>query len=163
MTPQILVDQLKMSKEYLDRSSSTLTEEDSSYAPDSNSYTTAAQKAHIGTTIDWFLEGAFGKGFDMNFEEHDAAARKFTSLKEAREACTNSYNKAIELIGSKTTEEIFELMAEGPVMGGEPKFVIVSGIVEHTAHHRGSLSVYARLCGKVPPMPYMDADAMAAV
>jgi hypothetical protein len=107
MTPEILVDQLKASKVYLDRSSSALTEEDSGYAPDSNSYTTAAQMAHIGLTIDWFIEGAFGKGFDMNFEEHDAMARKFTSLNAVRESCTASYNKAIELIGSKTTEEIF--------------------------------------------------------
>jgi uncharacterized damage-inducible protein DinB len=26
--------------------------------------------------------------------------------------------------------------------------------VEHTAHHRGALTVYSRLLGKVPPMPY---------
>ena len=40
----------------------------------------------------------------------------------------------------------------------DPKFVAVSGIVEHTAHHRGSLSTYTRLCGKVPPMPYMEVE-----
>lgn len=98
----------------------------------------------------------------MNFEEHDAMARKFTSLEKAREACTNSYNKAIELIGSKSTEEMFEPMTDELIIGGGPEFVIVSGIVEHTAHHRGSLSVYTRLCGKFPPMPYMDSDAMAS-
>ena len=36
----------------------------------------------------------------------------------------------------------------------EPRLGVVSGIVDHTAHHRGSLAVYARLRGKVPPMPY---------
>jgi uncharacterized damage-inducible protein DinB len=27
-------------------------------------------------------------------------------------------------------------------------------MVEHTAHHRGALTVYSRLLGKVPLMPY---------
>jgi uncharacterized damage-inducible protein DinB len=27
-------------------------------------------------------------------------------------------------------------------------------MVEHTAHHRGALTVYSRKLGKVPPMPY---------
>ena len=34
---------------------------------------------------------------------------------------------------------------------------IFSGITDHTAHHRGALTVYARVQGIVPPMPYMDA------
>jgi uncharacterized damage-inducible protein DinB len=41
-------------------------------------------------------------------------------------------------------------------MGGEPRISILFGILEHTAHHRGALSVYTRLCGKVPLMPYME-------
>jgi len=28
-------------------------------------------------------------------------------------------------------------------------------MVEHTAHHRGALTVYSRVLGKVPAMPYM--------
>lgn len=162
MTPEILVQQLKSSKEYLERASSALTEDDSSFAPDAESYTVSAQVAHIALTIDWFIEGAFGKGFDMDFAGHDAAARKVTSLKAARAMCSKSFDAAIKLIGSKTTEELFATLPEGPVMGGAPKLIAVTGIVEHTAHHRGSLSVYTRLRGKTPPMPYMDADAMAA-
>jgi uncharacterized damage-inducible protein DinB len=41
-------------------------------------------------------------------------------------------------------------------MGGLPKKSIFGGITDHTAHHRGALTVYARLKGIVPPMPYMD-------
>ena len=33
---------------------------------------------------------------------------------------------------------------------------IISTITDHTAHHRGALTVYARVSGLVPPMPYMD-------
>ncbi len=156
MTPEILVAQLNSSKEYLDRATRELAEEDSSFAPDANSFTSAQQIAHIAQTVDWFVEGAFGEGFDMNFEETGAAVRKVTSLKEARELCTRSYDQAIELIGGKTQEQLLELMPDGPIMGKQPKLVIVAGIVEHTAHHRGALSVYTRLRGKVPLMPYME-------
>ena len=41
-------------------------------------------------------------------------------------------------------------------MPGLPKFTIVPGIDEHTAHHRGALTVYSRLLGLTPPMPYME-------
>jgi hypothetical protein len=30
------------------------------------------------------------------------------------------------------------------------------GSTDHTAHHRGALTVYSRLLGKVPKMPYAD-------
>ena len=42
-------------------------------------------------------------------------------------------------------------------MGGLPRSAIFGAITDHTAHHRGALTVYARLLGKTPPMPYMDA------
>ena len=41
-------------------------------------------------------------------------------------------------------------------IGGIPRIAIIGSITDHTAHHRGALSVYARLNGVVPPMPYMD-------
>ena len=39
-------------------------------------------------------------------------------------------------------------------MKGAPRAAVVGPIVDHTAHHRGALTVYARLLGKVAPMPY---------
>jgi len=33
---------------------------------------------------------------------------------------------------------------------------IFSAITAHTAHHRGALTVYARILGLVPPMPSME-------
>jgi len=41
-------------------------------------------------------------------------------------------------------------------MGGEPRAAVVGAIVDHMAHHRGALSVYARLLGYAPPIPYGD-------
>ena len=52
-----------------------------------------------------------------------------------------------------------ELMAPlpaGPIMGGAPRMAIFSAITDHTAHHRGALTVDARISGIVPPMPYME-------
>ena len=163
MTPENLVKQLKASKEYLDRASRELTEEDSTFAPHADSFTTAQQFAHLAWCVDWYVEGAFGDGFDMNFEEHDTIARKVTSLAKAREKCERSFASVIQLIASKSPEDVLELLPEGPVMGGQPKLAIIAGIVEHTAHHRGALGVYTRLRGKVPPMPYMEsAEATAS-
>ena len=44
----------------------------------------------------------------------------------------------------------------GEIMTGAPKMSVVGGIVDHTAHHRGALAVYARLLGKEPKMPYAN-------
>ncbi len=39
-------------------------------------------------------------------------------------------------------------------MRGVSRTAIVVPIVDHTAHHRGALTVYVRLLGKVPKMMY---------
>jgi uncharacterized damage-inducible protein DinB len=41
-------------------------------------------------------------------------------------------------------------------MGGAPRLSVIGAISDHTAHHRGALTVYSRLLGKVPKLPYMD-------
>ena len=45
--------------------------------------------------------------------------------------------------------------ALGQIMGGAPRMAVISAITDHTAHHRGALTVYARMNTIVPPMPYM--------
>jgi uncharacterized damage-inducible protein DinB len=61
-----------------------------------------------------------------------------------------AFQRAFEFCGT----DLSRLLRPGPVMGGQPIGNIVWGMVEHTAHHRGALSVYTRLLGKTPPMPY---------
>ncbi|QDV04895.1 DinB superfamily protein [Planctomycetes bacterium Poly30] len=152
-----LLGTLQSSQEYFERSSSALTEEHSKFAPADGMFTAAQVVAHVALTIDWFVEGAFDRadGFDMNFEAHDAAARSFTSLEKARAALATSYEAVKARISSLSDAELMAPIPDGPVMGGLPRMSIVSGIQDHTAHHRGALSVYARLVGTVPPMPYM--------
>jgi uncharacterized damage-inducible protein DinB len=157
---QQLLGQLNAAAEYFDRSTGSLTEEDSAYAPAEGVFTTAQQVAHAANTIDWFVEGAFRPdGFDMNFEEHERKVREVTSLVDARAWVARSVNNARTAIESKSDEEWAQPLPAGLIMGGQPRLVIFGGISDHTAHHRGALTVYARLLGKTPPMPYMDPPA----
>ena len=157
MDVQGIVGQLMSSKEWFDRSSRCLTEVDSKASPGEGQLTAAQQVAHVAQTVDWFIEGAFRpEGFDMDFETMTAEVLKVESLAEAREWLDRSFAHAAEVIGSKSMEELSVPLPEGPVMGGAPRMAIVGAIQDHTAHHRGALTVYSRLCGHVPAMPYME-------
>jgi hypothetical protein len=72
----------------------------------------------------------------------------------ARQWLASSFAKAVEFLRSRSPEELALPLPAGPVMGGQPIGDIVWSMVEHTAHHRGALTVYSRLLGKVPAMPY---------
>ena len=153
------IQQLKMSEEFFNRATACFTEDDSNACPpatDTEAFTAAQQIAHTALSIDWFIAGAFDPaGFNMDFEEHGREVKKTNSVEAARKMLKSSYEKAIKKISDAGEAELMKLMPEGPVMGGCPRITVVGGIVEHTAHHRGALSVYARLQGKTPPMPYM--------
>jgi uncharacterized damage-inducible protein DinB len=144
--------------EYFERSTRSLTEEDSGFAPAEGMFTAAQQVAHAAQTIEWFFEGAFRpEGFSMDFEGMDREVRAVRSLGEARQWLERAFAAGQASIASHTHEEWEALLPAGPIMGGMPRFAILGAIRDHTAHHRGALTVYARLRGKVPPMPYMDA------
>ncbi len=157
MDSQACAQQLAATKEWFDRSTRTLTEEDSTFAPEGGAFTVAQQVAHVAQTIEWFVEGAFRpEGFDMDFEALDQGARKADSLTAAREWLDRAFAGAIDKISSCSAEELAASLPEGPVMGGMPRYAILGGIQDHTAHHRGALTVYARMRGQIPKMPYME-------
>ena len=158
MTPQVLAGQVRGIKEFFDRSTRCLTEAHAHYKPTEEMMTVAQQVAHVAQTFDWFIEGAFHRpdGFDMDFENHMKPVLACSSLAEARAWLDRSVQRAIDEIGSKSMEELMAPLPPGPVMGGAPRLAIISGLDDHTAHHRGVLTVYSRLLGLVPPMPYMD-------
>ena len=150
--------QMVATQEFFERSTRALTEEDSTYAPVEGVYTVANQVAHSAQTIDWFMEGAFNsEGFDMDFEGHDRKVREVQSLNEARAWFRKAVENALKTIDEKSEEEWAAPLAQGAVMGGQPRFSVFYGIADHTAHHRGALTVYTRGIGKQPPNPYMDA------
>jgi uncharacterized damage-inducible protein DinB len=147
--------QLLASKDFFDRSTRVLEEADSQFRPQADMMTVAQQVAHAAQTLDWFVEGASRpEGFDLDFQAHAQALAGVTSLAAARQMLEKGYANAIQFLRSRTPEDLALPLPPGPVMGGQPISDIVWAMVEHTAHHRGALTVYTRLLGKVPPMPY---------
>jgi uncharacterized damage-inducible protein DinB len=153
--PYDFANQLLASQDFFDRSTRVLDEADSAFRPREGMMTAAQQVAHAAQTLDWFLEGASRpEGFDLDFEKHARALAGVASLAAARQMLAAAYANAIHFLRSRSPEELAQPLAPGPVMGGQPVSDIVWAMVEHTAHHRGALTVYSRLLGKVPPMPY---------
>lgn len=160
MNPEMLVTELRSTKDFFDRSTRCLTEEDSSFVPVEGTWTVAQQVAHVAQTVDWFIEGAFRpEGFDTDWEKLGAEVARIQSLAEARAWLDQAFARAIEFLGDRTSEELAQPLPADGIMRGAPRFAIVSAISDHTAHHRGALTVYSRLRGRTPAMPYMEMPA----
>ncbi len=147
--------QLLASKEFIDRSTRVLTEDNSTFRPQDGMMTAAQHVGHVAQTLDWFIEGVSRpEGFDLDFQKQAMALERLNSLAAARQMLDTAYANAIEFIRSRSPEQLAQPLPPGPIMGGQPLSDVVWAMVEHTAHHRGALTVYSRLLGKVPPMPY---------
>jgi uncharacterized damage-inducible protein DinB len=157
MQPETIAKDLLSSREFFERSTRVLDEADSGFRPTEGMMTAAQQIAHAAMTVDWFVEGASRpEGFDLDFEAQAKALESITSIAQAKDMLAKAYDNAVAFVRSKSAEELARPLPAGPIMGGEPLNSIFVGIIEHSAHHRGALTVYSRLRGKVPPMPYMD-------
>jgi len=155
-----IVYELEPVRNYFNTSISVLTEEDSNFKPKDEMLTVAQHVAHVRQTIDWFTDGAFSKKlFDMNFEGLMAEVMQANSLEEESEKFNKTMDRALKVWGSKSDKELQSLLPDNPIMGCAPRKACVNAIVEHTAHHRGSLAVYTRLLGKTPKMPYMTEES----
>ncbi len=149
-----LVKELESTQKFFNKTVSIFEPGDARYAPMPELYTVAGAIAHTADSIDWFIEGAFGKGWDMEFEALIAKAKAVTSLEEATDWIERAFANAADVVGKASDESLVAPIADTRIMPGAPRLAVVSGITDHTAHHRGALSVYARLLGKAPPMPY---------
>ena len=159
MSPKVqtydFANQLLGSQDFFNRSTRVLEEGDSQFAPFEGMMTVAQQVAHAAQTLDWFIHGATRpEGFDFDFAAHAKEVAAVTSLAAARAWMDKSYANAVAFLRSQTEEELAKPLPAGPVMGGQPIGDVVWAMVEHTAHHRGALTVYSRALGKTPPMPY---------
>jgi uncharacterized damage-inducible protein DinB len=149
--------QLAAMKEYFDRSTRVLEEKDSNYSPVTGMFTAAQQIAHTAQTVAWFVRGAFAEaGFDLDFERADKEVRAVTSIAAARAWMDRACAEAKSVIDSHSDAEWGSKFPPNPIMGEVPKFALFFALADHTAHHRGALTVYSRQLGYVPPMPYME-------
>jgi len=149
-----LIKELESTQKFFKTTLSVFEPDDAEFAPYPELYTVAGHVAHVADSIDWFIEGGFGGGWDMEFEASIAKAKAVTSLQEATEWLNRSFVNATAVVGKASDQVLFESIPDTRIMAGAPRLAVVSGIVDHTAHHRGSLAVYARLIGKQAPMPY---------
>ena len=147
--------QILASRDFFERSTSVLEEADSEFRPREEMMTVAQHVMHVAQTLDWFIDGVTQPaGFNLNFEEQAELMKQTKSLAAARASFTRACDRVCQYLGSKTPEQLAKPLPPGPIMGGQPESEIVWAMVEHTAHHRGALTIYSRLLGKVPPMPY---------
>lgn len=155
---QPFANEIRSIRELFNRSTSVLEEENSDFAPRPEMMTVAQHVAHVAQTVDWFIEGAFVRtdGFDMDFEGHTRKVQSVKSLRAAREWFEKAIENAIRITESQSEEGLLSPLPPGLVMGGQPRLAIFAAMTDHTAHHRGALTVYSRLLGKTPKMPYMD-------
>lgn len=152
---QELIGEIKSLAAFFERSTSCLEEKDSGFTPTPGMMSVAQQVAHTAQTITWFIDGMQSpQGFDLNFEKHITEIKKTKSLQEARQRFSSAVESAIGAVGQMSEAALKELLPAGPVMGGQPKFTVIGAMADHTAHHRGALTVYSRLLGKEPKMPY---------
>jgi uncharacterized damage-inducible protein DinB len=151
------IGELCAAQEFFNRSTRNLTEAHSTFAPAEGMMTAAQQIAHAAQTVDWFIEGAFRpEGFSMDFEGMFKEVAACTSITAAKAWFDRAIESAKAVTAQKSDAELTAPLPAGPIMGGMPRMVIYGSITDHTAHHRGALTVYARLNGIVPPMPYGD-------
>lgn len=118
--------------------------------------TVTQQVAHVADTHDWFHDALLDmEGFDTDFEAMAARVAAVPSLAEARAWYAKAHDRLLAFVQSSTAESLAVCLPENdPVIAGASRAALIGAVVEHTAHHRGSLAVYARLAGLVPPMPY---------
>ncbi|MFC1555817.1 DinB family protein, partial [candidate division KSB1 bacterium] len=117
------------------------------FKPDNDSFTVAQQMYHIADTLLWFREGAFGSGFNMDFEGISRKLKEPRTFEEALDFLNKTYDDYIAFLEPLTEENLNTPLPDNPIFGNAPKWVIIYSTLDHTAHHRGALSVYLRLLG----------------
>ena len=117
--------------------------------------TAAQQVHHLARTVRWFAEGAFGGGFDMDFEKMEADNLAEIAWDEAMLKMNAAYDDFIAFLETLDAVELDAAVPANPIFPeGTPRSAVILAQGDHTAHHRGALSVYLRLAGVVPPMVY---------
>ena len=130
--------------------------ENAAFAPCPGMMTVAQQINHIAQTVYWFREGAFGGGFDLDFGKLEAANRRPMTLADALAELEKQYSSYAGFLETLSETDLQAPMPDNSLFGAAPRVAALSAQCDHTAHHRGSLSVYLRLLGVVPVMVYQE-------
>ncbi|QSQ25945.1 DUF664 domain-containing protein [Pyxidicoccus parkwayensis] len=180
--PHPFVQKLRMHREFFHRTLECFRDEDANCRVTPEAMTAAGQVLHAAAAIEFFLSGLFGvfegwslmsqrpPGFvDMSWTEGantSPEARNTSpdvqeagrSLKKALELFDRSMDSASAMFGARTMEELTQVPLP-PTPFFPPWFTaahVFEIMIDHTAHHRGALTQYARFLGREPKIPYFD-------
>ncbi len=143
-------------RKFFDRTTSVLEEADSGFRATPDTMTVAGQVAHVAQTIDWFRAGALHDAWNLDWEKLGAETAAVGSLDAARRWLAEAWQRLRAEVEALPEAKLAETMADNPILPGLPRAHAIPSLIDHTAHHRGALAVYARLLGRVPPMPYSE-------
>lgn len=143
-------------RKFFGRTTACLTEEDSTFAPAPGTMTAAQHVAHVAQSVDWFREGVWGRGWEMDFEAMWSEIEPHRSLLGARNWLDDALTRFREQVAGLSDEDLARPLPPNPIFGELPTYHVVEALLDHNAHHRGSLAVIARLRGRTPEMPYAD-------
>lgn len=141
---------------FFEKTIEVLDEGDSGFRPTPEMMTVAQQVAHTGWTADWFREGAWGEGWNLDFAGEAGRLAAVSSLEASKKELRDAFGRLRAQIEKLDSAALAAKMPDNPIFHEVPYYHVIEGLVDHTGHHRGALAVYARLCGKQPLMPYMD-------
>ncbi len=147
---------INATEKFFNMTTAELTEADSGFRPRPEMMTAAQQVAHAAQVIDWIRVGAFDGAWDMDFEASQRRVNEVSSLAAARATMREAWERLRETTRAASNEELAATMADNPILPGRPRYHAYEALIDHTGHHRGALSVYLRLLGRVPGMPYAE-------
>lgn len=157
MTLETILYELRSAEEFFLRSSECLTDEYSHYRPTPQQMTATEQIAHAAQTAEWFADGMVNPaGFDLDFAAHAQQYAKVSTISEAKQWFQQAVAALIAKVEELGAAGLDEKISSANIMAGRPRWEALIGFIDHTAHHRGALTVYSRLLGLSPKMPYMD-------
>lgn len=128
--------------------------EEGDFAPVEGMMSVAQQIRHIADTVNWFRRGAFEGEFNMDFTALEARLREEVALEEAVAELNAAYDGYDAFLRTLESNALGEPMAMNPILGAAPRSAAITAQADHTAHHRGALTVYLRLLGRKPEVIY---------
>lgn len=178
---ELAVIQIQKQKEWFNRVISCFSEEDAAFRPREGMLSVAGQINHVTNGLEIFLagvilefdrlksrtwssrrRGAVWPSWDMEWSKNSNSDPVQTdeSLAGAVQAFNETIDMVAEVFAGLSEQELIKPLAPNPMRVLTPQR-IVNGICDHSAHHRGALSQYARLLGKDPKLPYFEmSDAL---
>ena len=146
--------EINATEKFFDRTCRVLEEGDSLFRATPATMTVASHVAHVAQVVDWFREGSLHDRWNLDFESQVDVTNGVISLAAAQAWLADAFARFRVDLAATSDERLAEPMADNPILQTRPRFHGAGAVVDHCAHHRGALAVYARLLGREPLMPY---------